>query len=77
MLPNVDSIVTRLRLKRRRPLIALCEHGSLHPAANEMALSQPGATKALREIEATLGATLFTCSPQDTCDGLLARNSEW
>ncbi|MBP0590902.1 LysR family transcriptional regulator [Paraburkholderia sp. LEh10] len=64
MLPNVDSIVARLRLKQLRLLIALDEHGSLHRAADEMALTQPGATKALREIEATFGATLFMRSPQ-------------
>ncbi|SAL10708.1 LysR family transcriptional regulator [Caballeronia terrestris] len=64
MLPNVDSIAARLRLKQLRLLIALDEHGSLHRAADEMALTQPGATKALREIEATFGSTLFTRSPQ-------------
>ncbi|MPW19317.1 LysR family transcriptional regulator [Paraburkholderia sp. CNPSo 3157] len=63
MLPNVDSIAARLRLKQLRLLIVLDEHGSLHRAADEMALTQPGATKALREIEATFGATLFTRSP--------------
>jgi DNA-binding transcriptional LysR family regulator len=64
MLPNVDWIAARLRLKQLRLLIALDEHGSLHRAADEMALTQPGATKALREIEATFGATLFSRSPQ-------------
>jgi hypothetical protein len=63
-LPTVDTIVTRLRLKQLRLLIALDEHGSLHRAADEMTLTQPGATKALREIEATFGATFFTRSPQ-------------
>ncbi|CAL8476116.1 LysR family transcriptional regulator [Caballeronia sp. S22] len=64
MLPNADSIAARLRLKQLRLLIALDDHGSLHRAADEMALTQPGATKSLREIEATLGATLFTRSAQ-------------
>ena len=54
MLPNADSIAARLRLKQLRLLIALDDHGSLHRAADEMALTQPGATKSLREIEATL-----------------------
>ncbi|MEX3935304.1 hypothetical protein AB4Y32_26505 [Paraburkholderia phymatum] len=44
MLPNVDSIAARLRLKQLRLLIALDEHRSLHCVA------QPDATKALREI---------------------------
>jgi DNA-binding transcriptional LysR family regulator len=64
MLPNVDSIAARLRLKQLRLLIALDDHGSLHRAADEMSLTQPGATKALREIESTFGATLFVRSAQ-------------
>lgn len=64
ILPNADSIAARLRLKQLHLLIALDDHGSLHRAADEIALTQPGATKALREIEATLGATLFVRSPQ-------------
>ncbi|CDY75183.1 Transcriptional regulator, LysR family [Caballeronia glathei] len=64
MLPNVDSIAARLRLKQLRLLIALDDHGSLHRAADEMSLTQPGATKALREIESTFGETLFVRSAQ-------------
>ena len=59
MLPSLDSIVSRLRLKQLRLMIALDDHGSLLKAAEQVALTQPGASKALHEIEATLGAPLF------------------
>ncbi|MBB2895031.1 LysR family transcriptional regulator [Pseudomonas sp. AS2.8] len=59
MLPSLGSIASRLRLRQLRLLIALDEEGSLHKAAERIAISQPGATKALHEIESTLGATLF------------------
>lgn len=59
MLPSFSSIVSRLRLKQLRLLIALEEHGSVRKAAELMALSQPGATKALQEIETTFGSSLF------------------
>jgi DNA-binding transcriptional LysR family regulator len=59
MLPTLSTIASRLRIKQLRLLIALDEHGSLHKAAEIVAISQPGATKALQEIEATLGTTLF------------------
>lgn len=59
MLPSISSIFSRLRLKQLRLLIALGEQGSLIRAAEQVAISQPGATKALQEIESTLGAALF------------------
>lgn len=59
MLPSLNSIISRLHLKQLRLLIALDDHGSLLKAAEQVALTQPGASKALHEIELTLGATLF------------------
>ena len=59
MLPSFSSIVSRLRLKQLRLLIALDEHGSVRKASEIMALSQPGATKALQEIETIFGSSLF------------------
>jgi DNA-binding transcriptional LysR family regulator len=58
-LPSLASITSRLHLKQLRLLIALADHGSLLKAAEQVALTQPGASKALQEIEATLGAQLF------------------
>ncbi len=64
MIPSLSSISSRLRLRQLRLLIALDEHGSLHKAAERVSITQPGATKALREIESTLGATLFERTPR-------------
>jgi DNA-binding transcriptional LysR family regulator len=59
MTPPLHSIISRLHLKQLRLLIALGEHGSLLKASQQVALSQPGASKALQEIETTFGTPLF------------------
>jgi len=59
MTPSLNSIVSRLHLKQLRLLIALGDHGSLLKAAKQVALTQPGASKALQEIETTFGTPLF------------------
>ncbi|MGG4605255.1 LysR family transcriptional regulator [Paenalcaligenes sp. Me131] len=58
-LPSLTSIISRLRMRHLRLLIALHEHGTVQKAAEAVALTQPGATKALGEIESTLGVQLF------------------
>ncbi len=60
MIPPLHSITSRLHLKQLRLIIALAEHGSLLKASEQVALTQPGASKALQEVETTLGAQLFT-----------------
>ncbi|MNP00938.1 HTH-type transcriptional regulator GbpR [compost metagenome] len=60
MTPSLNSIMSRLHIKQLRLLIALDEHGSLLGAAKQVALTQPGASKALQEIETTFGTSLFT-----------------
>ncbi|TBU91597.1 LysR family transcriptional regulator [Phytopseudomonas dryadis] len=60
MLASLPSLVSRLRLKQLRLLIALDEQGSLHKAAEQVSISQPGATKALNEIESAFGMRLFS-----------------
>nr|WP_057929685.1 LysR family transcriptional regulator [Burkholderia ambifaria] len=59
MTPPLNSIISRLHLKQLRLLIALGDHGSLLKAAHQVALTQPGASKALQEIETTFGTSLF------------------
>ncbi|WP_110649466.1 LysR family transcriptional regulator [Salinicola peritrichatus] len=59
MTPTLDELMSRLRLRQLRLLMALDECGSIHRAAERVAISQPGATRALNEIEATFGAPLF------------------
>ena len=60
MLPSLSSVVSRLHLRQLRLLIALDEFGSLLKAAEQVGLTQPGASKALQEVEDTLGVSLFT-----------------
>ena len=63
-IPSLSSIAARLRLKQLRLLIALDERGSLHKAAEQISISQSGATKALHEVESLLGMPLFERQPQ-------------
>ncbi|MGS0895857.1 LysR family transcriptional regulator [Burkholderia stagnalis] len=60
MIPSLNTIMGRLHAKQLRLLHALGTHGSLLHAAREVSLSQPGASKALREIESIFGVELFT-----------------
>ena len=58
-LPPLASIVSRLRLKHLQLLIALDDCGTVLKAAEVVSISQPGATKAIQEMESTLGTLLF------------------
>jgi DNA-binding transcriptional LysR family regulator len=62
VIPTLPSIISRLRLKQLRLLIALADHGSLIKAAESVHMTQPGATKALKEIESVIGSVLFARS---------------
>lgn len=53
------SILSRLRFRQLALVVRLSETGNLHAAARAVNLSQPGATKMLKELEATLGVLLF------------------
>ena len=64
MTPPLHSIISRLHLKQLRLLVALGEHGSLLKASKQVALTQPGASKSLQEIETTFGAPLFVRHPR-------------
>ena len=60
MISSLNTIVGRLHVKQLRLLVALADRGSLLNAAREVAMSQPGASKALKEIESIFGLELFT-----------------
>src|SRR3546814_20481194 len=57
--PSLNSVMSRLHAKQLRLLIAIEESGSLLGAADKVGLTQPGASKALRELEQTLDVELF------------------
>jgi len=56
---SLNSVMSRLHARQLRLLIAVAEHGSLLAAADRVGLTQPGASKALKELETTLNAALF------------------
>lgn len=73
MVPSLSSITSRLRFRQLSLLIALEECGSLHKAAERLSMTQPGLTKALREIESTFGTELFVRSSKGVHSNELGR----
>ena len=64
MKSTFDSLMSRLRMRQIQLLIALDDHVSLHKAASAMAMTQSAASKALGEVEAMLGESIFERSKQ-------------
>lgn len=58
------SVLSRLRFRQLALVVCLNDSGNLHAAAREVNLSQPGATKMLKELEAALGVLLFDRLPR-------------
>lgn len=54
-----ERVATRLKLKQLRLLVAVAEHSSILKAANSLYISQPTATKLLKDLEADFGVILF------------------
>ena len=65
MPPNVPWFV-RARLKTRQLmlLIAIDEEGNIHRAAETLAMSQPAASKLLKDLEEMIGVPLFERLPR-------------
>lgn len=63
-LASLHAMGGRLKFKQLKLLIALEDMGSVHQAAALLHMSQPGVSKALKEIEEAIGATLFARTPQ-------------
>jgi len=64
LIPSLSSIASRLRFRQLGLLVALEECGSVHRAAERLGMTQPGLTKALREVESTFGSELFVRTKQ-------------
>jgi DNA-binding transcriptional LysR family regulator len=73
VIPSLSSITSRLRFRQLGLLVALEECGSLHRAADRLGMTQPGLTKALREVESTFGAELFVRTKQGVTPNELGR----
>ncbi len=59
MIPNAAILFNRLRMRQLGLLLAIHEHHSLRKAAEQIGLTQPAATKMLREMEEAVGLRLF------------------
>jgi len=56
----VERALTRLKLKQLRLLVAVAGRGSILHAARDMNLSQPAATKMIKDLETDFEVQLFT-----------------
>ncbi|KWI42157.1 LysR substrate-binding domain-containing protein [Burkholderia stagnalis] len=65
-MPEASPWGIRTRLKTRQLLlvVALADEGSIHRAAAALNMTQPAASKLLRELEDTIGAVLFERLPR-------------
>jgi DNA-binding transcriptional LysR family regulator len=54
-----DHLLRRLKLRELRILTAVASAGSMAKAAERLSMSQPAVSKAISDLEATLGARLF------------------
>lgn len=57
--PTSNVVLASIRMKQFLLLQALGNHGSIRKAADELAVTQPAASKSLMEIESSLGVQLF------------------
>jgi DNA-binding transcriptional LysR family regulator len=53
-------LASRLKLRQLALIVALAERRSLRQAASDVAMTQPAATKLLRDLEDAVGVALFT-----------------
>lgn len=65
-MPEASPWGNRNRLKTRQLLlvVALADEGSIHRAAAALSMTQPAASKLLRELEESIGAVLFERLPR-------------
>jgi len=61
---SADHILNRLKLRDLRILLAVTQTGSMAKAATQLATSQPAVSRAVADMEATLGVILLERSSQ-------------
>ena len=54
-----DMLMRRLKLRELRVLVAVTQAGSMAKAAKQLAISQPAVSRAISDMERTLGVPLF------------------
>jgi molybdate transport repressor ModE-like protein len=55
----VERVLTRLKLRQLRLLVAVGKHGSIQNAARDLNVSQPAATKMIKDLELDFEVQLF------------------
>jgi len=63
-LASLHALGGRLKFRQLKLLVAIEDMGSVNKAALFLHMSQPGVSRALREIEEAVGITLFARTPQ-------------
>ncbi len=68
----------RARLKTRQLMLltAICDEGNIHRAAEVLNMSQPAASKLLKDLEDMLGVTLFERQPRGMRAELVRRDHD-
>ena len=56
---SAEQVSRRLKLRHLHVLRAVVEHGSMMKAAEQLAVSQPVVSKAIADLEQTLGVRLL------------------
>jgi DNA-binding transcriptional LysR family regulator len=57
-------IRSRLKTRQLLLLVALAEHGNIHKASQSLSMTQPAASKLLKDLEDALGVSLFDRLPR-------------
>ena len=63
-IPFEDRVMRRLKLRELRILMTVAQAGSMGKAAAQLSLSQPAVSKAIAEMEYTLGVALLDRTSQ-------------
>jgi DNA-binding transcriptional LysR family regulator len=61
--PLEERMMRRIKLRELRILLTVAQVGSMGKAAAKLALSQPAVSKAIAEMEYTLGVSLLDRTP--------------
>jgi DNA-binding transcriptional LysR family regulator len=60
---KIERVERRLKLRDLRVLMSAVQAGSMHKAAERLATSQPAVSRAIGDLEHTLGVRLLDRSP--------------
>lgn len=64
VMDDIERIARRLKLHDMRVLISVVEAGSMHKAAERLATSQPAISRAIADLEHSVGVRLLERSPR-------------